>query len=87
MTSVVAVVADLQLWRICNSTPLNMSICDAEKVRTAFLGLQILILNGAGLQILLNPPCAKRTQQIQLNYPAQLLNVRFSCVGFAIRHN
>ena len=32
-----------------------MSICDAEKARTAFLGLQILIFNGAGLQILLNP--------------------------------
>ena len=26
-----SVVLDLQLCRICNPTPLNMSICDAEK--------------------------------------------------------
>ena len=32
-----------------------------KKVRTGYLGLQILILNGAGLQILLNPTCAKCT--------------------------
>ena len=37
---------------ICNPTPLNMSICDAEKkVSTVYFGLQILIFIGAGLQI------------------------------------
>ena len=34
-----------------------------KKVRAGYFGLQILIFNGAGLQILLNPPCAKHTQQ------------------------
>jgi len=34
---------------------LNISICDAtNNARTTFLGLQILIFKGAGLQILLN---------------------------------
>ena len=81
-----------QLCRICNPTPSNMSICDAEKVKTVFLGLQILILNGAGLQILLNslllkyscstPSCSNTPAQLT---PAQRVNGCGQCREFQIR--
>ena len=42
-----------------------------EKVKTVYFGLQILILKGAGLQILLNPPCST----ILLKYSCQLWRI------------
>ena len=72
-----------------------------EKVKTVFFGLQILILKGAGLQILLNPPCSTiLLNSLQLNSlpfnfllpnnpaqlpPAQRLNGCGQCREFQIR--